>query len=112
MNYPQLVDFGLCPVAEQTFVTFDLANTTSNDVQVQLNIPSDCTTLTIEPQEALIAGGKVKTFRAIFQPTEAVVLDRNVKVTFGEKEFYIPFRGYGKYPFLSTSSSVINFDEV
>ena len=112
MNYPQLIDFGLCPVAEVTYVTFDVANPTGNDTTVELIVPDYCKTVTIEPRVATIAGGKLKTFRASFLPTEAMVLDCPVKLLFGNKEASIPFKGFGKYPYLSASSTVINFDEV
>lgn len=112
MNYPSLVDFGLCPVAETTVVTFDLCNTSGNDTTVQIVIPDSCNTLTIEPRSCMIANGKSKTFRASFFPLEAMVLDCRVKVKFSNKEFDIPFKAYGKFPYLKTSSTFINFGEV
>ena len=112
MNYPQLVDFGLCPVLEPTSVTFDLSNTTGFDTNVQLVVPPDVDTLTIEPQSCTISNGKIKTFRATFLPTEAVVLDCSVKVLFNDKEIAIPFKAFGKYPFIISSLLSIPFGEV
>ena len=112
MNYPQLVDFGLCPVGEPTSVTFDLSNTTGSDTNVQLVVPPACEYLTIEPETATISNGKTKTFRATFLPAEAVVLDSCVKVLYNEKEISVPFRAYGKYPYISSSLSVIPFGDV
>ena len=106
---PKNIDFGFCAVGQETDRTFKLTNYTTTEKNFSF---AECP-FKIDPIQDSIAPKSSKTIRMSYYPTNAtVVVASTVFRVDSEEERVIKLSAIGKFPFLKTQNTKIDFQDV
>lgn len=106
---PKNIDFGFCAVGQETERTFKLTNYSSHE---QVFSFAECP-FKIEPIQDSIAAKQSKTVRISYYPTNAtVVVASTIFRVDDEEQRVIKLTAIGKFPFLKTQNTKIDFEDV
>lgn len=106
---PKNIDFGFCAVGQDSERVFKLTNHSNSDREFRFE---ECP-FKIEPLQDTIAPKQTKTIKISFFPTNAtVIVASTIFHVTGEENRVIKLSAIGKFPFLKTLNTKIDFEEV
>jgi hypothetical protein len=106
---PKNIDFGFCAVGQETDLKFLLENLSGVDKHFSFH---DCP-FKISPQKGVLHAKSRLYVKIGYTPTEAtVIVASTVFKVDGEEERLIKLSAIGKFPFLKTNNSNIDFEEI
>ena len=106
---PKCVDFGFCAVGQESERVLKLTNFTHTEKEFRFD---ECP-FKIEPTQDTIGPKQTKSVRISYFPTNAtVVVASTVFHVTGEKDRVVKLSAIGKFPFLKTLNTKLDFEEV
>jgi len=111
ISAPSNINFGLCPTNEFVEKTLHISNAGQVDSTFNFHMEPP---FSVTPQSGRVAAGKKQKFVCRFSPKDITVCVQSGGCVFNGGEFTqaITLAGTGKYPFVQTSTEVVDFGDV